>query len=61
MRTFNNLRELITHYAEGRDRRGDLRTTGQLDPAIGPFHRVEVHHHLAMALLQAFNAPPAAP
>jgi len=59
--TFNNLRELITHYAEGRDRRGDLRTTGELDPAIGPFHRVESTITSLMALLQSFAAPPVVP
>ena len=59
--TFTSLRDLVVQYAEARDRRGDLRTTGELDPTLGPFHRVESTLTAVIALLQAFSAPPVVP
>ena len=59
--TFTTLRDLVLHYAEARDRRSDLHTTGTLDPTLGPFHRVESTVTSMVALLQSFTAPPVVP
>lgn len=54
--TFATLRDVVIHYARSGDRRGDLRTTGELDPALGPFHRTEATFVGLVALLQSLTA-----
>lgn len=59
--TFTDLRDVVVHYAEARDRRDDPRTAGELDPALGPFHRAETTINSLVALLRALSAPPVVP
>lgn len=59
--TFTSVRAVVLHYAEARDRRGDLRTVGELDPTLGPFHRLESVITGVVALLQSFTAAPVVP
>lgn len=59
--TFTSVRAVVLHYAEARDRRGDLRTVGELDPTLGPFHRLESVITGVVTLLQSFTAAPVVP
>ncbi len=53
--TFPSLRAVVIHYARSGDRRDEIRTAGEIDPALGPFHRTEDTFNSLEALLQSFS------
>lgn len=59
--TFPTLRAVVIHYARSGDRRDEIRTAGEVDPALGPFHRTEDTFNSLEALLHAFTAPVVVP
>ncbi len=54
--TFPTLRAVVIHYARSGDRRDEIRTAGEIDPALGPFHRTEETFNTLEALLHSLSA-----
>jgi cytochrome c peroxidase len=55
--TFTSLRDVMQHYSDSHDRRGEISTTGELDPVLGRFHQTATALGDLVLLMESLNAP----